>query len=72
LPLKKESHGLFTYYVLKKLKETKGELTLEQLKVFLESEIPKSSLIENGIRQTPQVLVAPDLDEKWLSWKIQN
>lgn len=72
LPLKKESHGLFTYHLLKKLKETQGQMTLEQLKIFLENEIPKSSLIENGVRQTPQVLVAPELDEKWLSWQFQK
>ena len=72
LPLTKEYHGLFTYHVLRKLKDTQGELTLEQLKDYLESEIPKTSLIENGIKQTPQVLTAPDLNDKWLSWKIQN
>ncbi len=72
LPLNKEYHGLFTYHVLRKLKDTQGELTLEQLKSYLESEIPKASLIENGIKQTPQVLASPDLNDKWLSWKIQN
>lgn len=72
LPLIKEYHGLFTYYLLKKIKDTQGQLTLEQLKTYLESEVPKASLIENGIRQTPQVLVAPDLSDKWLSWKLQN
>lgn len=72
LPLNKESHGLFTYYLLKELKDTQGQLTLDQLKTYLEREIPKASLIENGIRQTPQILVSPDLNEKWLSWKIQD
>ena len=72
LPLNKEYHGLFTYYVLRKLKDTQGDLSLEQLKDYLEREIPKASLIENGMRQTPQVLTAPDLNDKWLSWKFQN
>ncbi len=72
LPLNKEYHGLFTYYLLRKLKDIQGKLTLEQLKDYLENEIPKASLIENGTKQTPQVLVAPDLNEKWLLWKIQN
>ena len=72
LPLNKEYHGLFTYYVLRKLKDTQGDLSLEQLKDYLEGEIPKASLIENGIRQTPQVLTAPDFNDKWLSWKFQN
>ena len=70
LPLTRESHGLFTYYLLRKLKDSKGELTLEQLRDYLEMELPKASLIENGMRQKPQVLVAPDLDDKWLKWKF--
>jgi hypothetical protein len=70
LPLTSESHGLFTYYILKKLRDTRGNLTLEQLRTYLQDELPKTSLIENGIKQTPQVLVAPDLDEKWLAWQF--
>jgi len=70
LPLTRESHGLFTYHILRKLKDTNGDLTLEQLKDYLEAELPKTALIENGMRQKPQVLVSPDLDEKWLKWKF--
>lgn len=72
LPLHKEYHGLFTYHILKILKDTQGQITLEQLKDYLETEVPKASLIENGIRQTPQILVAPDLNNQWLLWKIHN
>lgn len=71
LPLARESHGLFTYYLLRKLKETKGNVTLDELRNYLEAELPKASLIENSMKQTPQVLVAPDLGDKWLKWKLQ-
>lgn len=71
LPFQKESHGLFTYFLLRRLKETKGNVTLDELRNYLESEIPKASLIENGLKQTPQVLTAPDLGDKWLNWKWQ-
>jgi hypothetical protein len=70
LPLKKESHGLFTYYVLQKLKDTAGVVTMQELKAYLENEIPKSSLIENGMKQTPQVLVSPKLEDNWAQWKF--
>ena len=70
LPLQKESHGLFTYYLLRKFKETAGQFTMQELKDYLGNEIPKSSLIENGIKQTPQVLVSPKLDYQWLLWKF--
>ncbi len=70
LPLQKESHGLFTYYLLRKFKETSGQFTMQDLKDYLKNEIPKSSLLENRIKQTPQVLVSPKLDDQWLLWKF--
>ena len=70
LPLSSESHGLFTYYLLRKLKDTKGNVTLDEIRSYLEAELPKASLIENSMRQTPQVLVAPDLGDKWLKWEF--
>ena len=70
LPFESQSHGLFTYHLLKKLQETQGNLTLDELGQHLEQEIPKASLLENGVLQRPQVLVSPDLDEKWMSWKF--
>ena len=30
-PNNEEHHGMFTYYLLKKLQETKGEVTLQEL-----------------------------------------
>lgn len=72
LPLAKQSHGLFTYYLLRKLKDTKGTLTLQKLKQYLEAEVPRASLIENGVKQTPQVLTAPDINEQWLNWILKN
>jgi hypothetical protein len=70
LPFESQSHGLFTYYLLKKLQETQGNVTLDELGQHLEQEIPKASLLENGLLQRPQILVSPDLDEKWMSWKF--
>ncbi|HEX6225505.1 MAG TPA: caspase family protein [Chryseolinea sp.] len=70
LPFESQSHGLFTYYLLRKLQESQGDLTLDELGQHLEQEIPKASLLENGLLQRPQVLVSPELDEKWMSWKF--
>jgi hypothetical protein len=70
LPYVKQSHGLFTYYLLKTLQETQGNVNLDELAQHLEQEIPKTSLLENGALQRPQVLVSPDLYEKWMAWKF--
>jgi hypothetical protein len=68
LPLPGESHGLFTYFLLKKLKETKGTISLIELKNYLEFEVPKTSLIENSIKQMPEVLIAPTIGNEWETW----
>jgi hypothetical protein len=70
LPFERQSHGLFTYHLLKKLQESQGSLTLDELGQHLEQEIPKASLLENSILQRPQVLVSPELDEKWMTWRF--
>lgn len=70
LPLTTESHGLFTYFILRKLMDTSGKATMMELRDYLNSEVPKSSLVENGIKQSPQVLVSPSLDQQWLTWKF--
>lgn len=70
LPLTRESHGLFTYYLLKKLQETNGEISLLDLKTYLESEVPKASLIENNIKQVPQVLIGPKVEKEWETWSF--
>jgi WD40 repeat protein len=70
LPYEKESHGLFTYFLLQKIKETKGKISMEELMTYLETEMPKASLLENSMKQTPQLLTAPNLGDAWLQWNF--
>ena len=70
MPFTRESHGLFTYFLLRKLKESKGNITMKELSTYLSGEVPRTSLLENGIKQTPQLLVAPDLGDVWMNWKF--
>ena len=46
-PYKEKGHGLFTYYILKKLKETKGKISLGELSEYVTTEVRKRSLITN-------------------------
>jgi hypothetical protein len=70
LPLENEKHGLFTFYLLKKLKETKGKCTMLELKEYISSQVAKSALLENGVKQSPQVLTSHQMDESWKDWKF--
>ena len=68
---KSKQHGLFTYYLLKKLQDSKGNCTYEELEMYLKKEIPINSLLINKKEQTPQVIGSPDVLDNWKSWKIK-
>ena len=54
-PYKEKQHGMFTYYLLKKLQDTRGEATLGELGDYLTKEVKRQSFIENKKMQTPTV-----------------
>ena len=60
-------HGLFTYYLLRKLKETKGSVTLGELSSYIQNEVRKFSIVENGKSQTPTVQASDKLAGSWKS-----
>ena len=53
---KSEKHGLFTYALLKKLKETRGNVSLEELGTYLRDSVPEQSLKFGDFEQTPSIL----------------
>ena len=50
-----KSHGLFTYYLLKKLQETKGDVNLGELFGYIEKEVVRTSVTVIRKSQTPSV-----------------
>lgn len=64
-PYKDEQHGLFTYFLLKKLKESKGDITLGELGDYLTMEVKRQSFVENGKQQTPSVLPSMTFTDTW-------
>ena len=61
---------MFTYYLLKKLQETEGNLSYKQLADYIEYEVQINSIIVNGKDQNPEVLSGYDIEDKWKSWKF--
>ena len=53
-----KGHGMFTYFLLKKLQETRGEVTLGELGDYLTGEVKRESLLNNNKAQTPTVIPA--------------
>ncbi len=66
-PYKEKGHGLFTYYLLKELKNTKGNTNLGELFDFVSDSVSKQSVVINSKPQTPTMLPSPALDKKWRS-----
>lgn len=70
-PYKEKGHGMFTYYLLKKLQETKGNVTLEQLGDYIKDEVSKKSIVINGKPQTPTVIPARTISTNWGNWTLK-
>ena len=67
-----EAHGVFTYFLLKKLQETKGSVSLGDLVDFLQKEIPQHVILANGRAQNPDVFVSPSLEVVWEDFKLNE
>lgn len=48
-----KSHGMFTYFLLQKLQETKGNVSYGELSDFIKEKVLDKSLLENSKSQTP-------------------
>ena len=70
MPWKQKNHGLFTYYLLKKLKESNGNISYIELFEYLKNNVALKSLQVNSKNQTPQILTSPDVGEEWKNWEL--
>lgn len=70
-PYKEQRHGMFTYYLLKKLQETKGEATLGEICDYVTSEVRKQSIVVNGKMQTPTLTPSTSVGNAWRNWKLK-
>ena len=70
-PNNDEKHGMFTYYLLKKLQETEGNVTLQELGDYITKNVSQQSILLNGKSQTPCVTPSATLDASWREWKLK-
>lgn len=68
---KEEKHGLFTYYLLSKLQETKGNVNLGDLAKYLSEKVSFESRRINNMPQTPTVSVSNGFEKEWKSIKLR-
>jgi TPR repeat protein len=68
---KSQQHGMFTYFLLKKLQDSKGNVTLGDLADYLTSEVKRQSFDENNKLQTPTAIPSQAIAGSWRSMKLK-
>lgn len=71
MPYREKGHGMFTYYLLKKLQDSKGSVTLRDLSDYVQEQVKRSSISVNHKSQTPSVKVSGKLAQEWGSKKMR-
>ena len=64
-PYREKGHGIFTYFLLKKLQETKGAVTLGELSDYVTTNVKRQSVVTNRKSQTPTVIYSESVGMDW-------
>ncbi len=72
LPYNEKSHGMFTYFLLKRLQDTKGNVTLQDLKEYVSEQVARNSSIVNRKDQNPTFTVSAGASSAWDQWKMNE
>ena len=70
-PYKEKGHGMFTYFLLKKLQETKGQVTLGELEDYIATNVGQQSVVINRKKQTPTVISSTSMGESWKTMMLK-
>ena len=70
LPYEGKMHGLFTYHLLKKLQDSKGDISYSGMHEHLKQQVGLNSVIINSKEQNPQLLYNPEVTSKLVQWKF--
>ena len=69
-PFYKEQHGRFTYFLLEKLQETKGDVTLHELFEHIYQGVRATGSKERT-PQIPCVTASPIVGDAWKTWRLK-
>jgi hypothetical protein len=70
-PNREQQHGMFTYYLLKKLQETEGNVDLKTLGDYVIKQVSQQSILLNSKKQTPSVTPSAAVGTDWQNWKLK-
>lgn len=70
LSFEEQAHGLFSYYLMKKIRETGGDVTYGELYDYVKKNVMKKSVVVKSKKQTPSVTVSATIRENWRNMKF--
>ncbi len=71
LPYAEKNHGMFTYFLLKKLQETKGNATLKEISDYVIDKVKVQSNLVNKKPQTPSVTTSGTMTRNYTKKKLR-
>ena len=66
-----KGHGLFTYFLLKGLKQSNGNITLGELSEYVTKQVKRQSVVVNYKKQTPTVIPSEAIQTSWSSIQLK-
>ena len=69
-PYTDKQHGMFTYYLLKKM-QSDVDITLGKLFEYIKEQVTQQSVLENNKMQVPQPVSSLNVADTWQSWKLK-
>lgn len=71
MPYKEKQHGLFTYFLLKKIQETKGDVSYGELADYIKTNVKKEAFLTNEKPQNPVIATSEQSLNTWKSTKLK-
>ena len=70
-PYREQRHGMFTFFLLSKLQQTSGNVTLGELADYIETNVRRQSILINNKSQTPAVVPAVAMRDIWRDMRLK-
>ena len=69
--MEEKHHGLFTYYLLKELQTSGGDVDMGTLTDYVTKQVKRQSVVINNKKQTPTVIPSQTLTDNWRNMKLR-
>jgi len=70
LPYIQKEHGFFTYFLLKEIQTTGGQISYKELADYITNKVSLKSVLVNDKEQNPKVNVSSSCQDSWGEWRL--